>query len=57
MIEDMTIREFATRTQEVISAPLRLQRLPRRLAGQGEFRGLAPLPTASSGERRRRADY
>ena len=57
MIEDMTIRKFAPRTQEgYIRAVKGLQRLPRRLAGQGELRGFTPLSTASRRERRRRAD-
>ena len=53
MIEDMTIRKFAPKTQhDYIRSDQELRRVPRPLAGHGELRGRAPLPAASGGERR-----
>ena len=57
MIEDMTIRKFAPKTQhDYVQRVKKLRGVSRAIAGYGEFRGRAPLPAASSGERRRRAD-
>jgi hypothetical protein len=58
MIEDMTVRKFAARTQEgYIRAVKGFSALPRGVAGHGERRGFTPLPVASGGKRRRRADH
>ena len=58
MIEDMTIRKFAPKTQhDYVQQGQELRRVPRPLARHGELRGRAPLSAASGGERRRRADH
>ena len=57
MIEDMTIRKFASRTQEgYIRAIKGFSVFPRAVAGHGELRGFAPLSAASGRKRRRRAE-
>ena len=57
MIEDMTIRKFAPKTQhDYMQQGQELRGVPRPLARHGELRGCAPLPAASDDERRRSAD-
>jgi hypothetical protein len=58
MIEDMTIRKFAPRTQEgFIRAVRSFSAFPRGFAGHGELRGRSPLSAAFGLERRRRANH
>jgi hypothetical protein len=58
MIEDMTIRKFAPKTQyDYVQRVKNFAAFSRAIAGYGEFRGRAPLPAAFDGERCRRADH
>ena len=58
MIEDMTIRKLAPKTQhDYVQRVKNFAAFSRAIAGYGELRGRAPLPAASGGERRWRADH
>ena len=58
MIEDMTIRKFAPKTQEgYIRAVKNFSAFPWRSPDTGELRGRAPLSAASGVERRRGSDH
>jgi hypothetical protein len=57
MIEGMTIRKFAPKTQhDYVQRVKELRCVSRAITGYGELRGRAPLSTASGGERCWRAD-
>ena len=58
MIEDMTIRKFAPKTQhDYVQRVKNFAAFLGRITGYGEFRGGAPLSAASSGKWCWRADY
>ena len=58
MIEDMTIRKFAPKTQhDYVQRVKNFAAFLGAIAGYGEFRGRAALSAASGIERRWRADH
>jgi hypothetical protein len=57
MIEDMTIRKLAPKTQhDYVQRIKELRCVSRAIPGYSRLRGRAPLSVASGGERRWRAD-